>query len=57
MEVLTINGMDSGTSAHKKLPTMLSKRVHIVMTNECCTTKGYPTRIDNALSMKCPKGN
>jgi len=49
--------MDGGVSAHNRLMMLLSKRVRIVMTNECRTTKGCPKCKANSLSMKCPKGN
>ena len=54
---LTMKGMYGGDSAHNQLMMLLSKRVCIVMTNECSTTKGCPTCMDNSLSMKCLKGN
>jgi len=54
---LTMKDMDGCALAHKRLMTLLSKRIHVVMTNGCCNTKGCPTCMDYSLSIRCPKGN
>ena len=54
---LAMKGMDGGSSAHKRLMMLLSKRVRIVLTNEYRTTKACPKCRNNKLSMKCLKGN
>ena len=54
---LVMKGMDGGCSTHKKLMMMLSKRVHIVMTNEYWSTKACPKCKDKTIKMKWSKGN
>jgi len=54
---LAMKGLDFCCSAHERLMMLLSKRVRIIMTNECRTTKAFPKCRDKKLKMKCRIGN
>ena len=53
---LSMKGIDGGGSAHRRLTIRLSKRAHVVTTDEYRTTKACPVCKNHDLKMKCPKG-
>ena len=54
---LLMAGMDGWSLAHGRLMVLLSKRVHIAISNEYRTTKAYPKCQNNKYYKQCPRGN